>query len=79
MEFSAFSFLRCFSSSEHHPAVNHIVSIFLSRLLFAEKWVEIVDATSNGTLTTRAPLVNSQFELVLPAAHLIPLPREAQV
>lgn len=70
---------RCFSSSEYRQAVNHLVSIFLLRLLFAERWAEITDAASFETLAARTLPAIPQFELVLPAAHLVPLPREAQV
>lgn len=53
--------------------------IFFSRLLLSDKWAEVTDIDSYRNMTMKMGPTHPQFELILPAAHLVPLPREAQV
>ncbi|KAK3909822.1 Protein inturned [Frankliniella fusca] len=79
LQFTYKSLSRCFSS-EDHLALNHIISVFLSRILLSDKWAEILDcATYRNIMGTETFFTQPQFEVILQAAHQLPLPREAQV
>ncbi|XP_034243272.1 protein inturned [Thrips palmi] len=79
LQFTHQSLSRCFSLPEHTKFVDHVMCIFFSRLLFSDKWAEVTDVDSCRNMTMMIGPTLPQFELILPAAHLVPLPREAQM
>lgn len=79
LQFTYQSLSRCFSSEEHSDSVDHHVCTFLSRLLLSDKWADITNLSSFRNMTAGGSPAPPQFELVLPAAHLVSLPREAQI
>ncbi|KAE8742738.1 hypothetical protein FOCC_FOCC011770 [Frankliniella occidentalis] len=79
LQFTHQTLSRCFSSQDDHTTLNHTISTFLSRILLADKWADISDCTTFRNMTTETYNTRPQFELILQAAHVLPLPREAQV
>lgn len=79
LKFTHQSLSRCFSSQEHVNFVNHVMCIFFLRLYLSDKWAEVSDVDSYLNMTIMMGPAHPQFEAILPAAHLVPLPREAQM
>jgi hypothetical protein len=72
--------LRAFTNQDHRPALDHFFSLFFARLLSSGLWPSAQQSVFLQDISTRAALpAPAQFEDLLPAAHWIPLPREAQV
>nr|CAD7599221.1 unnamed protein product [Timema genevievae] len=67
LEFNYQTLSRAFSDVERHTCLNHFFSLFFAQLVSAQ--LENVEAHQ----------VSAQWEDILPAAHWVPLPREAQL
>ena len=71
---------RAFTNQDHRRALDHFFSLFFARLLSSGLWPSAQQSVFLQDISTRAALpAPAQFEDLLPAAHWIPLPREAQV
>nr|CAD7569003.1 unnamed protein product [Timema californicum] len=67
LEFNYQTLSRAFSDVDRHACLNHFFSLFFAHLVSAQ--LENVEAHQ----------VSAQWEDLLPAAHWVPLPREAQI
>nr|CAD7405854.1 unnamed protein product [Timema cristinae] len=67
LEFNYQTLSRAFSDVDRHACLNHFFSLFFAQLVSAQ--LENVEAHQ----------ISAQWEDLLPAAHWVPLPREAQI
>jgi hypothetical protein len=80
LQFILLFLVRAFTNQDHHPVLDHFFSLFFARLLSSGLWPSAEQSVFLQDISTRAALpAPAQFEDLLPAAHWIPLPCEAQV
>lgn len=80
LQFSYQTLSQAFTNQDHRPALDHFFSLFFARLLSSGLWPSAQQSVLLQDISTRAALpAPAQFEDLLPAAHWIPLPREAQM
>jgi hypothetical protein len=80
LQFSYQTLSQAFTNQDHRRALDHFFSLFFARLLSSGLWPSAQQSVFLQDISTRAALpAPAQFEDLLPAAHWIPLPREAQM
>lgn len=78
--FFSFFFASAFTNQDYRPALDHFFSLFFARLLSSGLWPSAQQSVFLQDISTKASHpAPAQFEDLLPAAHWVPLPRDAQV
>jgi hypothetical protein len=73
-------FASAFTNQDYRSALDHFFSLFFARLLSSGLWPSAQQSVFLQDISTKASHpAPAQFEDLLPAAHWVPLPREAQV
>ncbi|XP_015599831.1 protein inturned [Cephus cinctus] len=81
LEFNYETLSKCFTTKDIHPALDHFFALLFFRLINGKKCPETNDSYEN-IVNLRDELISLQkceFENFLSAAHLIQLPRDAQI
>nr|XP_018899633.1 PREDICTED: protein inturned [Bemisia tabaci] len=75
LQFSYQSLSRCFSSPQNHDTLDHLFSVIFAQLLSKSSQLSSTGEEKLSVLDS----FSCSFEQFAPAAHRLPLPRDAQV
>ncbi|PNF22078.1 Protein inturned [Cryptotermes secundus] len=80
LQFNYQTLSHAFTNQDYRPALDHFFSLFFARLLSSGLWPSAQQSVFLQDISTKASHpAPAQFEDLLPAAHWVPLPHEAQV
>lgn len=81
LEFSYQSLARCFADQDNHPSLDHFFYLVFARLSNGIKNSDNLAPSRSAPDLHDAPINSAkcEFESIVPAAHFIHLPRDAQI